>query len=299
MSITTTLVLTAIGGIYFKTDDNQIYMKDRSITDKVNSTSNHKSVYSREFERLKERTISLFQNFFVDLIKNKPFLYPLKGIREFFKHSKVYSHVSLLSVLWYLLSFAIITVLYWATLTPSYFGLFMGLGPIGVALASLHSILHCNMLVMMFMRFTQQKNDIITDCIHQYNFTTFKQQQPIKYYFPKSSKEFWFFHLPKQTAKYLVGSCVLLTLFNISFIPIIGPVTFNLIVSPVIGKIYFSKLLRLQGYSNIQRDDLFFKHLGFYTSFGITIALLESIPIVSGFVITTNTIGTAMWLIEN
>lgn len=299
MSITTTLVLTAIGGLYFKTDENQIYVKDQSITDKTVSSRDHKNVYSREFERLNERFAGLFHNFFTDILKNKPFLYPFKGIGEFFKHSKVYSHVSLSTVLWYLLSFVVITVLYWATLTPGYFALFIGLGPVGVALASLHSVLHCNMLVMMFMRFTQQKNDIITDCIHQYNFTTLKQQQPIKYYFPYNSKEFWIYHLPKQIFKYLIGSCILLTLFNVSFIPIIGPVTFNIIVSPVIGKIYFSKLLRIQGYSNVQRDDLFFKHLGFYTSFGFTIAILESIPILSGFVITTNTIGTAMWLIEN
>ncbi|KAK5778997.1 hypothetical protein RI543_003617 [Arxiozyma heterogenica] len=70
-------------------------------------------------------------------------------------------------------------------------------------------------------------------------------------------------------------------------------------MAPYIGRIYLTKILRLQKLNNLQRKEYFYTYLGMFASFGVTAGLLETIPLLSGICLSTNYIATSLWLMDN
>lgn len=123
--------------------------------------------------------------------------------------------------------------------------------------------------------------------------------KPIKYYAPINSIYFWAYYFPFKLVKYMLGLSVLFVLLVISFFPLIGPILFHILISPFITQIYFTKVLRLQNFDNIQRRENIYLHAGQYASFGFLAGLIESVPILAGFAISTNTIGSVLFNLDH
>lgn len=297
MSFSGSLLMTGIGAFMYKYDQNQRFEILPDSQTRLKDMGSQ--VYKRQVGKWSTRSMNLINNFFHDLFTGTPYIYPFKGIIEVFKHKKQYSPVVLGTLISYLTSFVVILTLYWGTVAPLYLAFFAILGPFGVAIASVHSIFHVNMLTMLFMRISHFSNPLVRNCLTLNEYVNTNNVDPVKYYVPVRTSYFWTFHLPMKLMEYLLGIFALFLLLTVSCLPIIGPFLFHLAVSPFVGRIYFSKLYRIKGYSNIQRFENFLTHNGFYVSFGITAGLIESFPIVAGLALSTNSLATAVWEIEN
>ena len=162
----------------------------------------------------------------------------------------------------------------------------------------LHSLLHANLLTMLFLRMSHFNNQLTIVCMKTYGLTVDKDARPTKHFVPLNSLYFWTYYLPYKTMKYGIGFIVLSILLSISFLPIFGPIIFSVIIAPFVSKIYFSKMFRLRGFDDRRREEIFFNRFGLYASFGIVASLTETIPIFSALFISFNTIGCTLLGIE-
>lgn len=296
MSFAGSLFLTGVGAMVYKYDQSQVFQ--RHPDSQLEFKDFNSKVYKKEGDSLNQRVSKAFANFFSDFFDGSAFLYPIKGIQEFFKNKHDYALTVLGVWALYLFMYVIVSMVYWATITPVYTALFAIFGPTGLILAWIHSFMQTNLLTMMFMRVCHINNHLAVTTFKRNGYENYFNKDPIRYYVPISSIYFWTFYLPLKLVKYFIGFITLVGLLVISSIPLIGPPMFHLLVSPFIAKVYFSKSLRLKGLNNIQRYNGFFEHFGQYYAFGISASALENFPIFTGFALCTNTISGALWAIE-
>lgn len=185
-----------------------------------------------------------------------------------------------------------------------YFAFFAILGPLGLVIAYIHFLLHANLLTMNVMRFTQLNNGVFHRTLErngfQYFITRASQNPPPKrYYIPMDTAYFWLDALPWDMAKAVLTIIATVFLLLISSVPIMGPILFNVLISPFIGRIYFTTYLRLKKFNNKQRKSRFYEKFGQYTAFGMVAGLLETIPVISSITFVSNSIGSALWAIED
>lgn len=291
MSFAGSLLLTGVGALMYKYDRTQILRKSPE------SQSSTK-FYKKKYESSSARAYRVVGNFLNEFFNGSSFLYPLRGIRFFFNNTAELSLPITGIFTLYLVMYSVVSVVYWSTITPVYTALLAIFGPPGILLAWTHSILQTNLLTMMFMRLCHFNNELTLITLSRSGFKKGFNKKPIKYYVPMNSAYFWTFHLPWKSFKYFLGFVSLVILLVVSSIPLIGPLLFTFIVAPFIAKVYFSKILRLNGLSNIQRSDEFLDHYGQYCAFGLVAGFLENFPILAGLALCTNTIGGALWGID-
>ncbi|KAG0658864.1 hypothetical protein C6P45_002060 [Maudiozyma exigua] len=300
MSVATSLILTGIGGFFYKYDNNLNYEIDPNISLSVYDYK--EKLIIPKCKQYQEYITLAVVNFFQASLNNQPFVYPLRGFLELLYYPNNYLSTTVGTFILYLISYIGITLLFWATLTPLYIGFFIILGPLGVLLAMVHTFLQSNLLTMMFIRLSHISSKLTILCLNEYlsgnDLSTSETIPMTKYYVPIGCTYFWVYYLPMKLLKYTMALLILIILLTISSMPIIGPVLFHLLVSPIITKIYLSKLLRLQKMDKEQRYNIFVTHFGCYTSFGMVASLIETIPIISGFAISTNTIGSTLLALE-
>ena len=194
-------------------------------------------------------------------------MYPFKGFLEFNTSKSSYSTTMLGILSIYLVMFALVSFVYWATITPMYTAFLIVLGPIGLFIAIFHSFLQANVFTLLFMRLSHFNNHLVEVCLKKNGLEQdFSGVKPIKYYVPINSVYFWAYYFPFKVIKYFLGLVVLLALLAISFFPLFGPILFHILISPFIAQIYFTKVLRLQNFSNIQRRENIYLHMGQYLS---------------------------------
>lgn len=298
MSLTVSLTLTALGGVFYKYDRSQKFMVDpKSLS--VGWVQVKDGLYKEEIGRINTRVINVMTNFTQDFMKNTPWGYPITGFQHFIQHRKTYLKSAMGFMGLYLFSYSFILILFWITISPIYLTLFIMLGPFGVWLATIHSFLQANVFTMMFVRMINPSNSLVFQCLALKKYTQIKGLAPVRYYVPITTTYFWIYHLPMKITKYTIITLLFIVQLSFSFIPIIGPFLFQISISPYIGKIYLTRVLRLQHLNNLQRKERFYNHLGLFVSFGITAALLETIPFLSGIAISTNYISTGLWLMDN
>lgn len=293
MSFAGSCILTGIGGLLYKFDHHQKYVKLPESD--VMLTQLNSKVYRKKLNHLKLRIPRTSINFFKDFFDGTSYAYPFKGVVELFKNFGHYRVPFAGIFIVYLFMYSLVSLAYWATITPMYTAAMLFLGPLGLVIAILHTFLHTNALTMMFMRVSHLQNPLVKKIAFVTNYQEFSKTNPIKYYVPITSSYFWLFYLPKQTLKYIFGFFIFLGLMGLCAIPIVGPFAYSLVISPFISKVYISKLLRLKGLSEKQRYDRFLDHLGKYTIFGIFAGLLETIPGISGIALSTNTVAATLW----
>ncbi|CCE64467.1 hypothetical protein TPHA_0H02640 [Tetrapisispora phaffii CBS 4417] len=319
MSLGGSCILSAIGGMVYKFDRNQVYERlpasqdihlkyfkldnsnDSKTTKQLNqTTATNKGIYNSKFIKFKNQVPVIFINFFKDFFESRSFILPINGIKELFNNFKVYMVPTLLTFIIYFLMYLLVSMAYFATITPVYTSLLLFLGPLGLIISLIHTVLQTNQLTMMFMRLSHFQNFVVKKYINQNDLQELikNKPKPIKYYISPRTKYFWVYYLPKKLVKYVLGLLVFNMLFAISFAPIIGPFLFHFLIAPVITRIYVSKFFRLRGISNVERNQNFYLHLGRYTIIGLFAGLLENIPILSGFFLTSNTIAVTMWGID-
>lgn len=300
MCFTISFTLTAINGLLYKYDRSQkfVVLPDSSI--KWNELKG-KKVYKNEISKINTRLINTISNFSKTFFQDSPWLYPFKGIINFLQFKEKYLRTASGFLILYLCNFSFILVLYWLTITPIYLTMFLMLGPFGVWLVMFHSFLHANCLTMLSTRLLNPNTSLIFKCLRVHNYMKIKTDKiaTVKYYVPMTTAYFWIYYLPRKIILYLVFSTLFLFQVFLSFIPIVGPFLFHLTMAPYIGRIYLTRILRLQNLNNLQRKEYYYTHLGMFTSFGITAGLLETIPFLSGIFLSTNYIATALWLMEN
>ncbi|CAL9733971.1 outer spore wall protein Lds1p [Monosporozyma servazzii] len=297
MSLTVSLALTALGGVFYKYDRSQKFMVDPKSS--VGWAHVKEGLYKDEIGRINTRVINIATNFTQDFMKSSPWWYPIRGFEHFIQNRKTYLKSAMGFMGLYLFSFAFILILFWITISPIYLTFFIMLGPFGVWLATIHSFLQANVFTMMFVRLINPSNSLVFQCLTLKKYTKIKLVAPIRYYVPITTTYFWIYHLPMKIGKYAIISILFIIQLSLSFIPIIGPFLFQMSISPYIGKIYLTRILRLQHLNNLQRKERFYNHFGLFVSFGITAALLETIPFLSGVAVSTNYISTGLWLIDN
>lgn len=95
---------------------------------------------------------------------------------------------------------------------------------------------------------------------------------------------------------YIISKAVFVWLLNL--IPILGPCLLILFIAPSKGLRAHSRYFALKGYDTSQIKDIYKKHMGLYTGFGITAAVIEQTPILSMLFIYTNTLGAALWSVS-
>ena len=300
MSVAASLILTGIGGFFYKYENNLNYEIDSNISLSVYDYKD--KIIIPKCRKYQEYITLAMVNFFQTSLNNQPFVYPLRGFLELLYYPNLYLSTTVGTFILYLISYIGITLLFWVTLTPLYIGFFIILGPLGISLAIIHTFLQSNLLTMMFMRLSHITSKLTIICLNnnlQGNEDSISEVAPmIKYYVPIGCTYFWVYYLPVKLLKYSVALLVMVVLLTISSMPIIGPILFHLLVSPIITKIYISKISRLQKLDKEQRMNLFVTQFGCYTSFGSVSSLIECIPIISGFAISTNTIGCTLLALE-
>lgn len=92
---------------------------------------------------------------------------------------------------------------------------------------------------------------------------------------------------------YIISKAVFVWMLNL--IPILGPCLLILFIAPSKGLRAHSRYFALKGYDTLQIKDIYKKHAGLYTGFGITAAIIEQTPILSMLFIYTNTLAAALW----
>lgn len=297
MSFAGSLFLTGVGALVYKYDVGQVYQVHPD--SELSFKDFNQKVYKKKGESLTYRMSRALGNFFNDFFDGSAFLLPFKGIREFFKFKGEYA-LSVLGIFaLYLLMYTVVSIVYWATITPVYTAMFAIFGPTGLLVACIHSFLHANALTMMFMRLCHFNNHLSVIAFKQHGYSQVFSKAPIRYYVPMGSIYFWTFYFPLKIFKYFLGTIVLIGLLVVSSLPLVGPPTFSYLISPFIAKVYFSKVLRLKGYDNFQRQNEFYEHFGQYFAFGFSCGILENIPIFAGFALCTNTIAGALWGMQN
>ncbi|GAV53733.1 hypothetical protein ZYGR_0AK02350 [Zygosaccharomyces rouxii] len=296
MSFAGSLILTGLGAFIYKYDHDQQF--ERHPDSQLTVKEYGHQVFRKEGESLTKRISKASANFVNEFFDGSAFLYPNKGVQMFLTHKSDYA-LSMLGILAiYLLMFTLVSMFYWGTITPMYTTFFAVFGPPGMILTWIHSFLHTNMLTMMFMRLCHFNNHMVTVTLKLKGLETVYNKDPIKYYVPLSTLYFWIFFLPLKIIKYLLGFIGLITLLLISSFPVLGPPAFHLLIAPFISKAYFTKIMRLQGVDSIKRYNRIFDHFGQYAAFGSAAGLLENIPLLAGFALCTNTIGGALWGID-
>lgn len=95
---------------------------------------------------------------------------------------------------------------------------------------------------------------------------------------------------------YIISKAVFVWMLNL--IPILGPCLLILFIAPSKGLRAHSRYFALKGYDTRQIKDIYKKHMGLYTGFGITAAIIEQTPILSMLFIYTNTLGAALWSVS-
>ncbi|ONH78918.1 Outer spore wall protein LDS1 [Saccharomyces cerevisiae] len=298
MSFTGSLALAGIGGLVYKFGGGQSYEKLPYVNIPFNKYLD--KVYKKHFSKVMSRTRYVLMNFFKDAFTGGAFMYPFKGFLEFNTNKSSYSTTMLGILSSYLIMFALVSFVYWATITPMYTAFLIVLGPIGLFIAIFHSFLQANVFTLLFMRLSHFNNHLVEVCLEKNGLEeNLSEVKPIKYYVPINSIYFWAYYFPFKLVKYMLGLSVLFVLLVISFFPLIGPILFHILISPFITQIYFTKVLRLQNFDNIQRRENIYLHAGQYASFGFLAGLIESVPILAGFAISTNTIGSVLFNLDH
>lgn len=267
MSFTGSLALAGIGGLVYKFGGGQSYEKLPYVNIPFNQYLD--KVYKKHFSKVMSRTRYVLMNFFKDAFTGGAFMYPFKGFLEFNTNKSSYSTTMLGILSSYLIMFALVSFVYWATITPMYTAFLIVLGPIGLFIAIFHSFLQANVFTLLFMRLSHFNNHLVEVCLEKNGLEeNLSEVKPIKYYVPINSIYFWAYYFPFKLVKYMLGLSVLFVLLVISFFPLIGPILFHILISPFITQIYFTKVLRLQNFDNIQRRENIYLHAGQYASFG-------------------------------
>lgn len=297
MSFAGSLILTALGGVYYKISRDQIFQqrpvsKNATIQDVPN-------LYQQQVFKMMTRATQASTVFLDDMFSGNVFMYPFKGVNELFANFRTYSTAVVANFVLYLVSFTVVSMVYWATITPVYTALFIFAGPIGVMVAAAHSLLHANMLTTMFLRVSHANESLVESCVNVNGYRTLFKSKPIRYVVSPRTTYFWVFYLPKKTIEYLTTSIAMIILLGISAIPLVGPFMFNLLSAPVLSRVYFSKMLRLRGLDNNQRFEKIFEHPGQYVAFGITAGFLDNIPIIAGISVSSNTLGATLLGIDD
>lgn len=297
MSFAGSLILTGIGSAYYKISRDQIF---RPLPLSAKATiQDVPNMYQQQVFKLVTRTAQVSAVIMDDMFNGNVFLYPFKGIYEFYNNFRSYSAGSVALFIVYLVMYTIVSLVYWATITPMYTAVFIFAGPIGIMLAWIHSMIHTNMLTMMFMRVSHLNEDLVSSCVNINGYQSIFKSKPVRYTVSPRTTYFWVFYLPKKLAEYLSGLIVLIILLGLSGIPIVGPFMFHLLSAPMLSRIYLSKILRLKGLDNSQRFEKIFEHPGQYAAFGISAGFLDSLPIIAGISLSTNILGATLLGIDD
>lgn len=127
MSFTGSLALAGIGGLVYKFGGGQSYEKLPYVNIPFNQYLD--KVYKKHFSKVMSRTRYVLMNFFKDAFTGGAFMYPFKGFLEFNTNKSSYSTTMLGILSSYLIMFALVSFVYWATITPMYTAFFDCAGP--------------------------------------------------------------------------------------------------------------------------------------------------------------------------
>ncbi|GMM55838.1 Lds1 protein [Maudiozyma humilis] len=298
MSMATSLLLTGLGGAFHRYYASQTYEVDPCIDIPVSQY--RERIFVPWLVHMRDRYLESAVNFFPGLVNNQPFVYPVRGVVELAYRRKYYRKTTGGCLAIYLVAYAVILFMHWATLAPLYIAFFAVLGPLGFILAVIHSLLQSNVLTMMFIRLSHFPSKSVNYCLELNCGDHWRGENTVtvRYYIPFGCYYFWLVHLPIKLVKMWAVSIVMIVMMGISSLPIVGPILFHLIISPFITRVYLSRMLRLKGYNDNEIAGFFATHLGAYTSFGILAGLIETIPGVAGIAVTTNMLGATLMGLE-
>lgn len=260
------------------------------------------SYYRNKWNELQQTSSLLSSDLLEDITKNyKIIKYPFLGIKECFKTTN-YGYLLFSIFLNYLVSYVMVSIIYFYVLFPWSFFIYSVLfGPAGFILAIWHGISFSNIVACHEARASTRHFMNMVFLITFEEKRALNNTGDIKRSINKKedAASFWRIALPTFILKWIFIVCRLALWYAVSMIPIIGVVLFKIQSSSSRGFSYFLPYYKL----SCKLDSeclklLYYKSYGKWFLIGLSTGLLESIPILSGLAICTNTCGCALWEIE-
>ncbi|SCU84818.1 LANO_0C02454g1_1 [Lachancea nothofagi CBS 11611] len=233
----------------------------------------------------------------------KYWLYPFKGM-SYLVWTNLFWREATLIFLIYISKFVLIAILYYLVLFPFVLGInTVLLGPLGVTVAVVHSVLQVNLYASNLTRLSgfeyatimfEKLVDSRADHVALVSLIYLPAVQPMIV----KPQRHWSKSIPIFIIKTAIRLANYFCLFVISMIPIVGILMVKFLRSGVIGYQYSMPYLAMQNPLQLRAGDVFYRELGKYIAFGISSGLLEVLPVFSGLNIVSSYLGRGLWLLD-
>ncbi|SCU96488.1 LAMI_0F06722g1_1 [Lachancea mirantina] len=221
------------------------------------------------------------------------------GIFVFFEKNYFWKEACLV-FLTYSTKFILIAILYYFIIFPFVLGIStLLLGPLGVTVAVIHSVLHVNCYankttrlasarhgLQIFNKLMQNSDDRHRMTLGLVNWNIRKDQWRGTH---------WSRRLPSMLCRFVRVWVSSTAQFLLSLVPIVGIILVSQLNVANRGYDYAEIFLELQMPNAIQNGMAYYEEFGKNAIFGQVAGILESIPILSGLLITTNYVARALW----
>ncbi|QLL34057.1 hypothetical protein HG536_0F03820 [Torulaspora globosa] len=227
---------------------------------------------------------------------------PFLGIKECFSTTK-YGYLMFNIFLNYMVSYITSCIFYFYCIFPLTCLIYSIIfGPAGFLFAIGHGALFCNIVAC---HETRISSGHFMDLFFTMVVTTSKilEKPKVGRILPvKESKDpiSWRIIFIAQVVRWMVVMSKLLMWFVISLIPVLGIILLKLQSSASRGFTYF--IPYLEGTKRMDKrcmKEAYYKSFGKWLLFGLTTGFTESIPILAGISISTNTCGCALWEVDH
>lgn len=226
---------------------------------------------------------------------------PFLGIRNCFKSTK-YAYLVFTIFLNFMVCFITAGLVYFYLLFPFTFFIYsIFLGPLGLVFSLVHGVALSNIVACHETRLSSQ---YFMNMVYSLSSTRTKGANPIELYTgpPKESNIEpvpRLISIVENLMRWVFVLSKLVLWYAISLVPVFGVILLKIQSSAPRGFSYFKPYYKFSGkLNNDQLNNLYYSHYGQWILFGLITGLLESVPIVSGITICTNTCGCAMWELQ-
>lgn len=270
-----------------------------------------KDFYILEAHYTKDCIVLVLSNFTADLFTNIGIVrYPFLGLLEVFRNGDYIYYMGALFVI-YLLEIICMGFIYFIFLFPFTIAAYGLLGPIGLPLAIIHGIQFSNLVACHELRRDKIQNGLnilrLTFTRHQMSSVLLTpdtlhlrpEDRKVPWAHYMKSVEFWFGAVPTLIVQYLIALAIFCVWYVISLIPIIGVPLLKFHTSPHRGFDYVLPFYKdIRQYDKHALTRIYYGGYARWLLLGISTGILESIPILAGITLCTNSVGCALWEIS-
>lgn len=259
--------------------------------------------YREKLEKLRSNISLASANLFVEPSASWGIIVsPFLGIKECFSTTK-YGYLMFNIFLNYMVSYITSCIFYFYCIFPLTCLIYSIIfGPAGFLFAIGHGVLFCNTVACHETRITSRHYMDLFFTMVVTTSRVLEKPKAARILSVNESKDpvSWRIVFIAQAVRWTVVISKLFMWFVISLVPVLGIILLKLQSSASRGFTYF--IPYLQGTKRMDKDSmntLYYKSFGKWILFGLATGFLESIPILAGLSISTNTCGCALWEVDH